>query len=72
VSQPSPPVWLEGDGFIDHNGRYYSEATVRAAIKDVNRLLKWYRSLPQSVKDEAAELAEMNDRLNRIAEEFRK
>ncbi len=36
------PVWLPGDGFIDHRGRYYPEAAVRGAIQHV---ADWWSSL---------------------------
>lgn len=44
------PVWLEGDGFLDEQGRYYPESAVREAIAVVARMVDWFNALPAETR----------------------
>lgn len=52
------PVWLEGDGFLDAEGRYYPEQAVREAIAVVARLIDWLNALPPETRAAIEELIE--------------
>jgi hypothetical protein len=49
-------VWLEGDGFLDAEGRYYPEENIRAAVAVVAQFGEWFNALPDEVRRAIEEL----------------
>jgi hypothetical protein len=55
------PVWVEGEGILDVDGRFYPEANVRATIDKMNQICAWLNTLPTETQDILRWEAELRD-----------
>jgi hypothetical protein len=51
-------VYVEGEGLLTEDGRYFPEANVRAAMEVLNRMVEWINGLPPELQ---AELRRLGD-----------